>query len=75
MRRSPPIRKQFLLEAVLLRTIGGPLGLGVGHACARVVPSALAWHIAFIERMAMIAIACSTNPHTTAVLTSFTPKG
>jgi len=58
--RPQDIRRQFLLEAVLLCTIGGLLGLAVGYACARVVPSALGWPTEFNERMALIAIACSS---------------
>jgi putative ABC transport system permease protein len=58
--RPQDIRRQFLLEAVLLCTIGGLLGLAVGYACARVVPSALGWPTEFNERMALIAISCSS---------------
>ena len=58
--RPQDIRRQFLLEAVLLCTIGGLLGLAVGYACARVVPSALGWPTEFNEQMALIAIACSS---------------
>ena len=58
--RPQDIRRQFLLEAVLLCTIGGLLGLAAGYACARVVPSALGWPTEFNERMALIAIACSS---------------
>ncbi|MHC2723449.1 ABC transporter permease [Bradyrhizobium diazoefficiens] len=58
--RPQDIRRQFLFEAVLLCTIGGLLGLAVGYACARVVPAALGWSTEFNERMALIAIACSS---------------
>jgi len=58
--RPQDIRRQFLLEAVLLCAIGGLLGLVVGYACARVLPSALGWPIEFNGRMALIAIACSS---------------
>jgi len=58
--RPQDIRRQFLLEAVLLCMIGGLLGLSVGYACARVVPSALGWPVEFNERMALMAIACSS---------------
>ncbi|APO55862.1 ABC transporter permease [Bradyrhizobium diazoefficiens] len=58
--RPQDIRRQFLFEAVLLCTIGGLLGLAVGYACARVVPAALGWPTEFNERMALIAIACSS---------------
>ncbi|MBR0782382.1 ABC transporter permease [Bradyrhizobium iriomotense] len=58
--RPQDIRRQFLLEAVLLCTIGGLLGLIVGYACARVVPWALGWPIEFNEAMALIAVACSS---------------
>lgn len=57
--RPQDIRRQFLLEAVLLCSIGGMLGLIVGYACARVVPTALGWPIEFNEEMALIAIASS----------------
>ncbi|MDA9434319.1 ABC transporter permease [Bradyrhizobium sp. CCBAU 51627] len=57
--RPQDIRRQFLLEAVLLCTIGGLLGLIVGYVCARVVPSVLGWPIEFNGAMALIAIACS----------------
>ena len=58
--RPQDIRRQFLLEAVLLCAIGGLLGLVVGYACARVLPSALGWPIEFNGRMALIAMACSS---------------
>ncbi|WFU38527.1 ABC transporter permease [Bradyrhizobium sp. CB82] len=58
--RPQDIRLQFLLEAVLLCTIGGLLGLIVGYACACIVPSALGWPTEFNERMALIAIFCSS---------------
>ncbi|MEK9278679.1 MULTISPECIES: ABC transporter permease [unclassified Bradyrhizobium] len=58
--RPQDIRRQFLLEAVLLCTIGGLLGLIVGYASARVVPSALGWPVEFNDAMALIAIACSS---------------
>src|SRR5262249_48966030 len=54
------IRKQFLLEAVVLCTLGGLLGLIVGYACARAVPFVLGWPVEFNESMAVIAIACSS---------------
>jgi len=57
--RPKDIRVQFLLEVALLCTIGGLLGLIVGYACTRVIPSALGWPIAFNERIALIAFACS----------------
>ncbi|KWV55990.1 hypothetical protein AS156_05105 [Bradyrhizobium macuxiense] len=58
--RPQDIRRQFLLEAVLLCTIGGLLGLIVGYVCARAIPSALGWPIEFNGQMALIAIACSS---------------
>ena len=58
--RPQDIRRQFLLEAVLLCTIGGLLGIIAGYVCVRVVPSALGWPIEFNEGMALIAIACSS---------------
>jgi putative ABC transport system permease protein len=58
--RPQDIRRQFLLEAVLLCTIGGLSGLIAGYACARVVPSALGWPIEFNQAMALIAVACSS---------------
>ena len=58
--RPQDIRRQFLLEAVLLCAIGGLLGLVVGYACARVLPSALGWPIEFNGRTALIAMACSS---------------
>jgi putative ABC transport system permease protein len=54
------IRKQFLLEAILLCTIGGLLGLTIGYVAARVVPSALGWPVEFNKAMALIALACSS---------------
>ncbi|MCP3416809.1 ABC transporter permease [Bradyrhizobium brasilense] len=58
--RPQDIRAQFLLEGVLLCTIGGLLGLVVGYLCARVIPSALGWPVEFNGQMALIAIACSS---------------
>lgn len=58
--RPQDIRRQFLLEAVLLCTIGGLLGLIIGYACVRVVPAALGWPVEFNEKMALIAITCSS---------------
>jgi putative ABC transport system permease protein len=54
------IRKQFLLEAILLCTVGGLLGLATGYVAARVVPSTLGWPVEFNKAMALIALACST---------------
>jgi putative ABC transport system permease protein len=58
--RSADIRMQFLLEAALLCTIGGLLGLAIGYAATRIVPSALGWPVEFNWPMALIAVACST---------------
>ncbi|SDI35500.1 putative ABC transport system permease protein [Bradyrhizobium sp. Rc2d] len=58
--RPQDIRKQFLMEAVLLCTIGGLSGLVVGYACTRVVPSALGWPVEFNAGMALVAVACSS---------------
>ena len=57
---NPPPYLNVVLLLTLLCTIGGLLGLAVGYACARVVPSALGWPTEFNERMALIAIACSS---------------
>jgi len=54
------IRKQFLLEAILLCTIGGLLGLAGGYAATRIVSWALAWPVDFDITMALIALGCST---------------
>jgi putative ABC transport system permease protein len=53
------IRIQFLLEAALLCTIGGLLGLAIGYAATRIVPSALGWPVEFNKPMALVAVACS----------------
>ena len=44
------IRKQLLLEAILLCTIGGLLGLTTGYVAARVVPSALDGRLSSTKR-------------------------
>ena len=54
------IRKQFLLEAMLLCTMGGLLGLATGYAAARVVSLALEWPVEFDTTKALMALACST---------------
>ena len=54
------IRKQFLVEAILLCTIGGLLGLTIGYVAVGVVPSALGWPVEFNKAMALIALACSS---------------
>jgi putative ABC transport system permease protein len=54
------IRKQFLLEAILLCTIGGLLGLATGYAATRVVSFTLGWPVEFNIPIALIALACST---------------
>jgi putative ABC transport system permease protein len=54
------IRRQFLLEAALLCTLGGLIGLVVGYSAAHAVPSAFGWQVAFNRTLALIAIACST---------------
>ena len=54
------IRKQFLLEAMLLCTVGGLLGLAAGYAATRVVAWTLAWPVNFDTTMALIALGCST---------------
>lgn len=53
------IRKQFLLEAVLLCAIGGLLGLATGYAATRIIPLALGWPVEFNVAMALLALACS----------------
>jgi putative ABC transport system permease protein len=58
--RPGDIRKQFILEAALLCVIGGLLGLAIGYACARTVPSALGWPVEFNGTMALVALACSS---------------
>jgi len=54
------IRKQFLLEAALLCTLGGLLGLATGYTVTRMIPWALGWPVEFNMTMALIALACST---------------
>lgn len=54
------IRKQFLLEAVLLCIVGGLLGLAAGYAATRVIAWALGWPVNFDMAMALIALGCST---------------
>jgi putative ABC transport system permease protein len=58
--RPTDIRVQFLLEAALLCTLGDLLGLAIGYAAARIVPSALGWPVEFNKPMALVAVACST---------------
>jgi putative ABC transport system permease protein len=58
--RPGDIRKQFLLEASLLCTVGGLLGLALGYAGARVVTNTLGWPIQFSTAMAVLAVACSS---------------
>jgi len=48
------------MEAILLCTIGGLLGLTIGYVDARVVPSALGWPVEFNKAMTLIALVCST---------------
>jgi putative ABC transport system permease protein len=57
--RPSDIRMQFLLEAALLCTIGGLLGLAIGYAATRIVPSALGWPVEFNRPMALVAVTCS----------------
>jgi len=57
--RSSDIRRQFLLEAALLCTIGGALGLAVGYVSTRVIAAALAWPVEFNGAMALVAVASS----------------
>jgi putative ABC transport system permease protein len=54
------IRKQFLMEAMLLCTIGGLLGLSIGYAATRLVSWTLGWPVAFDVTMALVALASST---------------
>jgi putative ABC transport system permease protein len=54
------IRKQFLLEAIVLCAIGGLLGVAAGYAATRVVSWALRWPVNFDMAMALIAFGCST---------------
>lgn len=54
------IRKQFLLEAVLLCIVGGLLGLAAGYAATRILAWALGWPVNFDTAMALIALGCST---------------
>jgi putative ABC transport system permease protein len=54
------IRKQFLLEAILLCTVGGLAGLGIGYLATRFIPLVLGWPVEFNIGMALAALACST---------------
>jgi len=54
------IRKQFLLEASLLCTVGGLCGLALGHFGARIIAYVLAWPVEFNSTMAALAVACSS---------------
>src|SRR6266536_813684 len=54
------IRKQFLLEASLLCTVGGLYGLALGHFGARIIAYVLAWPVEFNSTMAALAVACSS---------------
>ena len=54
------IRKQFLLEASLLCTVGGLCGLALGHFGARIIAYVLAWPVEFNSSMAALAVACSS---------------
>jgi putative ABC transport system permease protein len=56
--RPGDIRKQFLLEASLLCTIGGLLGLLLGYAAARMLVAAFGWPIAFSWVPAIMAVGC-----------------
>src|SRR5262249_45946813 len=57
--RPADICRQFLLEAAVLCSIGGLLGLAIGYAATRIVPSALGWPVEFNGKMAFMAFACS----------------
>ncbi len=54
------VRKQFLLEASLLCTVGGLFGLALGHFGARIIAYVLAWPVEFNSTMAALAVACSS---------------
>ena len=54
------IRKQFLLEAALLCTVGGLCGLALGHFGARMIGYGLGWPVEFNATMAALAVACSS---------------
>jgi putative ABC transport system permease protein len=58
--RPRDIRKQFLLEAVFLCSIGGLLGLAAGYACTRFVPSVLGWPVHVNGIVALVALSCSS---------------
>ena len=53
------IRKQFLLEASLLCTIGGLLGLLLGYAMAQTLAAAFGWMIEFSWLLAAMAVGCA----------------
>jgi putative ABC transport system permease protein len=57
--RPGDIRKQFLLEASLLCTIGGLLGLLLGYAVARMMAAAFGWTIEFSWVLAILAVGCA----------------
>ena len=57
--RPGDIRKQFLLEASLLCTIGGLLGLLSGYAVAQMLAAAFDWTIAFSWELAIMAVGCA----------------
>jgi putative ABC transport system permease protein len=58
--RPADIRAQFLLEAGLLCTLGGLLGLAAGYACTRFVPSVLGWPVQVNGVVALVALGCSS---------------
>jgi putative ABC transport system permease protein len=58
--RPGDIRKQFLLEASLLCTIGGLLGLALGYGAARMFADAFGWTIEFSSVLAIMAVGCAT---------------
>jgi putative ABC transport system permease protein len=58
--RLEDIRAQFLLEASLLCTIGGLLGLILGYVVACILAAAFGWTIEFSSVLGIMAVGCAT---------------
>jgi putative ABC transport system permease protein len=55
--RGSDVLKQFLVESVVVSTLGGVIGVGVGYGCAQLVGRIYGWNIAISASTTLVALA------------------
>jgi putative ABC transport system permease protein len=54
--RGSDVLKQFLVESVVLSTLGGLIGVGLGYGCALLLGRLAGWAIAISPSMTLLAL-------------------